>query len=59
MANINAILKVGCKWELGVTKRRLPMFGYKYVLLQLCKQMLCMYYKSKEQVIFRYKEFSQ
>lgn len=41
IASINATLKVGYKRELGVTKDRLPMFAYKYVLLQLCNVSKC------------------
>lgn len=41
IASINAVLKVGYERESGVTKHRLPVFGYEYVFLQLCNVSKC------------------
>lgn len=60
MARVNAVKRVGYIQELGVTiEQRLLMTCHKYIPLQLCKQILCMYYKSKEHLICRHKKFSQ
>lgn len=60
IAKVNAGKRVGYRQELGVIiQQRLLMTCHKYIPLQLCKQVLCMYYKSTEQLICRYKKLSQ
>lgn len=60
LARLSAVKRGGYRQELGVTiQQRLLMTCHKYIPLQLCKQILGMYYKSKEQLICIYKKFSQ
>lgn len=49
LARVNAVKRVGYRQELGITiEQRLLMTSHKYIPLQLCKQILGMYWKSKE-----------